>query len=226
MAQKSSIRNPERDFLLTPENSVFAFIDYQPEQFSGVTSKTQEELILNITALGKIAHEYSVPTILTTVGVQMGVNQATVPELKEALPSIPEIDRSTLNAWEDEEFLAAVKQTGRKKLIIAGLWTEVCVAFPTIDALDDGYEVYPVIDAIGGVTLETHETAVQRMIQAGAQPITTLALACELQRDWARREGQSLRTIMQWYFRELRQHRPFEPGFQRDRPIETGHMHA
>jgi nicotinamidase-related amidase len=226
MAQMTSIRNPERDFLLTPENSVFAFIDYQPEQFSGVSSKSQEDLLLNVAALGRIAQEFSVPTILTTVGVRMGVNQGTIPELKEALPGLIEIDRSTLNAWEDEEFLAAVKKTGRKKLIIAGLWTEVCVAFPTIDALDDGYEVYPVVDAIGGVTLETHETAVQRMIQAGAQPITTLALACELQRDWARGEGKVLRGIMQWYFRELRQHRPFEPGFQRDRPIETGHMHA
>jgi len=96
----------------------------------------------------------------------------------------------------------AVRETGKKKIIMSGLWTEVCVAFPTLDALKDGYEVYPVIDAIGGVTPETHQTAVDRMIQAGARPITTLALACELQRDWSRGNGDTLRDIFHWYFRE------------------------
>jgi nicotinamidase-related amidase len=226
MAQTSPIRNPEKDFLLTPENAVFAFIDYQPEQFYGVHSKDRDDLMMNVVTLANIAHDYSVPTVLSTVGVRAGVNQATVPELREALSGVEEIDRSTLNAWEDEDFVAAVKKTGRKKIIMAGLWTEVCVAFPTLDALDNGYDVYPVVDAIGGVTKETHEAAIQRMVQSGAQPITTLALACELQRDWARNEGKVLRHILQVYFLEMRSRSQREPGFRRDAFSGPSAMHS
>lgn len=225
MAQSTLIRNPERDFLLTPENAVFAFIDYQPEQFYGVQSKGKDELMMNVVALGKIARDFHVPVILSTVGVELGVNQATVPELRDELGEIPEIDRTSLNAWEDEKFVAAIKKTGRKKIIMAGLWTEVCVAFPALDAIESGYDVYPVVDAIGGVTEETHEAAIQRMIQAGAQPITSLALACELQRDWARDHGKTLREIMQWYFREMRGLNQREPGF-RDPFLGPHSMHS
>lgn len=204
MAQVTSIRNAKKDHLLTPENSVIAFIDYQPEQFRGVGSKTASELLLNVVTLGKIAKAFDVPTVVTTVGVQLGVNQGTHKDLIDALPPQIEIDRTSLNSWEDKNFISAIAQTGRKKIIMAGLWTEVCVAYPTLDAIKDGYQVYPVIDAIGGITSETHEAAVQRMMQAGAIPITALALACEMQRDWARGQGHSLRTIMQEYFRQMR----------------------
>lgn len=204
MAQVTSIRNAKKDHLLTPENSVIAFIDYQPEQFRGVGSKTASELLLNVVTLGKIAKAFNVPTVVTTVGVQLGVNQGTHKDLIDALPPQIEIDRTTLNSWEDENFISAIARTGRKKIIMSGLWTEVCVAYPTLDAIKDGYEVYPVIDAIGGITKETHEAAVQRMVQAGAIPITALAIACEMQRDWARGHGHSLRTIMQEYFRQMR----------------------
>lgn len=203
MAQTTPIRDPATDHLLTPKNSIFALIDYQPEQFEGVSSINRAELMLNVITLGKIARAFSVPSVLTTVGVTMGVNQGTIPELRDALGDANEIDRTSLNSWEDEDFLAAMKRTGRKKIILAGLWTEVCVAYPTLDALNDGYEVYPVIDAIGGVSVEAHEAAVKRMIQAGAKPITALALACELQRDWARGKGDALRGIVRWYFSEL-----------------------
>lgn len=204
MAQVASIRNAKKDHLITPENSVVAFIDYQPEQFRGVTSKNASELLLNVVTLGKIVKAFDVPFVVTTVGVELGVNQGTHKDLIDVLPPKIEIDRTTLNAWEDENFVSAIATTGRKKIIMSGLWTEVCVAYPVLDALKDGYEVYPVVDAIGGVTKETHETAVQRMIQAGAKPITALALACEMQRDWARGHGHSLRTIMQEYFRQMR----------------------
>lgn len=204
MAQVASIRNAKKDHLLTPENSVMAFIDYQPEQFRGVGSKAASELLLNVVTLGKIAKAFDVPTVITTVGVQLGVNQGTHKDLIDALPPQIEIDRSTLNSWEDENFVSAIAKTGRKKIIMSGLWTEVCVAYPTLDAIKDGYQVYPVIDAIGGITNETHEAAIQRMMQAGAIPITALALACEMQRDWARDQGHSLRTIMQDYFRQMR----------------------
>ncbi|MGQ0654464.1 MAG: isochorismatase family protein, partial [Betaproteobacteria bacterium] len=125
-------------------------------------------------------------------------------ELREVLPGVPEIDRTTLNSWEDPDFRAAVERTGRKKLIIAGLWTEVCVAFPALDALRAGYEVYVVVDAIGGVSRDAHEAAIQRMTQAGAIPISVLGLACELQRDWGRGDANRLRTIMREYFSKLK----------------------
>ena len=135
--------------------------------------------------LGRMATAFELPVVLSTVYVRHGMS-GTNPELREALPGVPEIDRTTMNSWEDPEFRAAVERTGRKKLIIAGLWTEVCVAFPTLDALRAGYEVYVVVDAIGGVSRAAHESAMQRMIQAGATPISVLGLACELQRDWGR----------------------------------------
>lgn len=202
MSQQTPIRDQRKDHLVTPQNSVFVFIDYQPEQFYSVKSKRRDELLLNILTLGRMAHDFNVPVVLSTVGVELGVNRPTIPELKKLFADQPEIDRTSLNAWEDDEFVAAVRKTGRKKIIMSGLWTEVCVAFPTLDALEDGYEVYPVIDAIGGVTEETHRIAVERMTQAGAQPVTALALACELQRDWARDKGTTLRSIFVWYMRE------------------------
>src|SRR5262245_51028253 len=128
----------------------------------------------------------------------------TNPELREALPGVPEIDRTTMNAWEDPDFRAAVERTARKKLILAGLWTEVCVALPALDALKAGYQVYVVSDAIGGVSRTAHESAMQRMTQAGAVPISVLALACELQRDWGRPEADRLRAVMREYFSKMR----------------------
>jgi nicotinamidase-related amidase len=120
------------------------------------------------------------------------------------LPGVAEIDRTTLNSWEDDDFRAAVERSGRKKLILAGLWTEVCVTFPALDALRAGYEVYVVVDAIGGVSKVAHESALQRMWQAGATPITVLGLACELQRDWGRAGADRLRGVMREYFGKLR----------------------
>ena len=128
----------------------------------------------------------------------------TNPELREALPGVPEIDRTTMNAWEDPDFRAAVEKTGRKKLILAGIWTEVCAALPALDALRAGYQVYVVADAIGGVTKVAHDSAMQRMAQAGAVPISVLGLACELQRDWGRPQADRLRAIMREYFAKLR----------------------
>lgn len=202
MAQTTPIRNAKKDHLLTPENSVFAFIDYQPEQFRGVSSKPTAELLLNVVTLGKTAKAFNVPTVVTTVGVEMGVNQGTHKDLIDALPPQQEIDRTTLNSWEDENFKSAIVASGRKKIIMSGLWTEVCVAYPTLDAIKDGYEVYVVVDAIGGISKDSHEAAIQRMIQAGAVPVTALAVACEMQRDWARAHGTPLRTILQDYFRQ------------------------
>ena len=111
-----------------------------------------------------------------------------MPELAELLGDYPPIDRTTTNAWEDAAFLAAVRASGRRKLILCALWTEICMAFPALDALREGYDVYPVVDAIGGTSEEAHRAGVERVVQAGAHPVTWVALAVELQRDWARSE--------------------------------------
>jgi nicotinamidase-related amidase len=203
MSDVTPIRDPKKDSLLTPQNAVLALIDYQPEQYAGVTSMPHGELLAHVTMLGRVASVFELPVVLSTVYVKHGMS-GTNPELREALPGVPEIDRTSMNSWEDPEFRAAVERTGRKKLVIAGLWTEVCVAFPTLDALREGYEVYVVGDAIGGVSRVAHESAMQRMIQAGAVPISVLGLACELQRDWGRPDADRLRGIMREYFGKLR----------------------
>ena len=203
MSDVTPIRDPTADSLLTPQNAVLALIDYQPEQYAGVASVGHDELLANVTMLGRVATSFRLPVVLSTVYVKHGMS-GTNAELLEALPGVPEIDRTTMNSWEDPEFRAAVEQTGRKNLVIAGLWTEVCVVFPTLDALRAGYRVYVVADAIGGVSRVAHESAMQRMIQAGATPISVLGLACELQRDWGRPDANRLRTIMREYFGKLK----------------------
>ena len=203
MSDVTPIRDPKTDSLLTPQNAVLALIDYQPEQYAGVTSMRRDELLAHVTMLGRVATSFELPVVLSTVYVKHGMS-GTNAELLETLPGVPEIDRTTMNAWEDPEFRAAVERTGRKKLVIAGLWTEVCVAFPTLDSLRAGYQVYVVADAIGGVSRVAHESAMQRMIQAGAIPISVLGLACELQRDWGRPEANRLRAIMREYFDKLK----------------------
>lgn len=203
MSDVTPIRDPATDRLLTPQNAVLALIDYQPEQYAGVRSVGHDELLAHVTMLGRIAMTFELPVVLSTVYVKHGMS-GTNPELREALPGVPEIDRTTMNAWEDPDFRAAVERTGRKKLILAGLWTEVCVAFPAIDALAAGYQVYVVADAIGGVSRVAHESAMQRMLQAGAIPISVLGLACELQRDWGRPQAERLRAVMREYFGKMR----------------------
>jgi len=203
MSDVTPIRDPKTDTLITPQNSVQALIDYQPEQYKGVASVGRQELLHHVTMLGRVATAFQLPVVLSTVYVKHGMSGTNV-ELREVLPGVAEIDRTTMNSWEDPDFRAAVEATGRKKLILAGLWTEVCVAFPALDALRAGYQVYVVADAIGGVSTVAHDSAMQRMVQAGAVPITVLGLACELQRDWGRPEADRLRAIMRAYFAGLR----------------------
>jgi nicotinamidase-related amidase len=203
MGDVTPIRDPKNDSLLTPQNAVLALIDYQPEQYAGVRSVGHTELLAHVTMLGRVATTFELPVVLSTVYVKHGMG-GTNPELREALPGVPEIDRTSMNSWEDPDFRAAVERAQRKKLILAGLWTEVCVAFPALDALRAGYDVYFVSDAIGGVSRVAHESAMQRMIQAGAIPITVLGLACELQRDWGRPNADRLRGVMREYFGKVK----------------------
>jgi nicotinamidase-related amidase len=181
-------RDPVADHLLTPQNAAMFVIDYQPSQFAGVNSMDRDLLLENIVSTVKTAKAFGVPIIHSTVNVASGGGQPTVPELAELLGDDPPIDRTTLNAWEDADFLAAVRSTGRRKLIACALWTEICMAFPALDALREGYDVYPVVDAIGGTSEGAHRAGIERVVQAGGRPISWIALACELQRDWAREE--------------------------------------
>lgn len=204
MSGATPIRDPQTDHLLTPTNAVLALIDYQPEQYAGVGSIDTKTLLAGVITLGEIATAYKLPVVLSTVGVQSRGMQGTNQELRAALPGVPEIDRTTLNSWEDPDFRAAVQASGRRKLIVAGLWTEICVAFPVLDALKEGYEVYVVADAIGGVSAAAHEAAMQRMVQAGAVPISVIGLAGELQRDWGREGADHLRAALRRWFGRLR----------------------
>ena len=181
------IRDPLADHLITPQNSALVLIDYQPSQFATVRSMDTALLLKNTVSTVKTARAFNLPIVHSTVNVAAGQGQ-TVPELAELLAGSPPIDRTTVNSWEDLAFLAAVRATGRRKLIFCALWTEVCMAFTALDALRDGYEVYPVVDAVGGTSVEAHRAGLERVVQAGGHPISWVSLACELQRDWARQE--------------------------------------
>ncbi len=164
--------------LLAPENCTLILIDHQPLQFAGVQNIDETLLVNNVVGLAKTAKVFGVPTILTTV--------------LDVFPDQKPINRTTLNTWEDERVVDAVKKIGRKKLVIAALWTEICLAYPVLSALGEGYEVFIVTDASGGVSVEAHERAVQRMVPAGAAPLTWIGFASELQRDWAREKTIAL----------------------------------
>ena len=183
-----NVRDQKADHLLTPENSAVIVIDYQNTQVGSIESTDKYRMVQNTIALVKLARVFKIPLVISTVNVKSGVNGPTIPQIAHEVKDLPSYDRTTINAWEDIEFLAAVKATKRKKLIIAALWTEACLLFPTLDALKEGYEVYPVVDAVGGTSVVAHDAALRRMENAGAQPTSVMSLICEIQRDWARGE--------------------------------------
>lgn len=183
-----AVRDQVEDHLLTPKNCVLIVIDYQPIQVGSVASMDRRELVTNIVAVARTAKLFGVPVVLSTVNVKTGANQPTIHQLADVLSGAEAIDRTTINAWEDKEFLSAVKATGRRKLLMTALWTEACVSFPTLDAIQEGYEVYLIVDAIGGTSVEAHRAALDRMMQAGARPTSWVQVLCELQRDWSRKE--------------------------------------
>src|ERR1700716_2442115 len=170
--------------LLTPDNCALILIDHQPFQSAGLRSHDTQTVINNVVGLAKSAKVYKVPTLLTTVVEERG--GLLLKELQDVFPEQKPINRTFINTWEDKRVVDWVKKTGRKKVVMAALWTEICLAFPVIQALGEGYEVYIVTDASGGVSAEAHNMGIQRMIQAGAVPMTWIVFASELQRDWAR----------------------------------------
>lgn len=172
--------------LLRPEDSVLVLIDHQPYQLTNLNSHDPQMAVNNAVGLAKAAKVFGVPTILTSVLEERG--GFIFPQITEVFPDQQVIDRTLINTWQDPKVVDAVKATGRTQLIMAGLWTEVCVAMPAIQALGEGWDVTVITDASGGTSVEAHEVAIQRMIAAGANVMTWLALAAEWQRDWARLE--------------------------------------
>ena len=173
--------------LLNPNNCAVILIDHQPQMFFGVESANRQTIKNNVIGLAKAAKIFKVPTILTTVAAE-SFSGPLIPELQAVFPNQKPIDRTSMNSWEDKNFVSAVEKTKRKKLVIAALWTEVCLTFPALCAIEAGYEVYAVADASGATTLEAHNAAIKRMAQVGVVPVTWVQVLCELQRDWARQE--------------------------------------
>jgi nicotinamidase-related amidase len=172
--------------LLRPEDSILVLIDHQPYQFANLNSHDPTMIINNVVGLAKTAKVFNVPTILTTVIAERGGH--LIKGLQDVFPDQKPIDRTFINTWQDPNVTDIVKKSGRKQLVLAALWTEICLAMPAIQALGEGYEVFIVTDASGGVSVEAHDMAVRRMVQAGAVPITWMAVMGEWQRDWAREE--------------------------------------
>jgi nicotinamidase-related amidase len=172
--------------LLTPDNCVVAIIDLQPQMLFGVANFDRQTVINNNLVLTKSARVFGVPVVLSTVETK-AFSGHLWPQIQAVFPGEQPIERSTMNSWDDENFVAAIRKSGRKKIVLAGLWTETCVALPTVQAIHDGYEVYVVEDCCGDVSELAHRNAMQRVVQAGAKPVTALSVMLEWQRDWAHR---------------------------------------
>jgi len=173
--------------MLTPDNSAIALIDYQPAMYQGVQSHDRLVPFNNVQVLAKAAKLFKIPTVISTVAANT-FSGPFMPEVIELFPNYKVIDRTSMNSWLDPNFRKAVAATGRKKFVIAGLWTEACVMFPTLDMLKEGYEIYIPADACGDISPEAHNRAMDRAVQAGAVPITSFQYVFELQQDWARTE--------------------------------------
>jgi len=173
--------------MLTPENCAIALIDYQPAMYQGIQSHDRLVVFNNAQVLAKTARLFKIPTVLSTVA-QNSFSGLFMPEVTGLFPKHEVIDRTSLNSWLDPAFRKAVAATGRKKFVLAGLWTEGCVMFPTLDMLKEGYEIYIPADACGDLSIEAHNRSMDRAVQAGAVPITTFQYLFELQQDWARTE--------------------------------------
>ena len=188
----------------TADDCALVLIDYQKEMFEVIRSETSADLVeMHVRLLAKAAKAFDMPIVLSTVGVDLGFNGPTLPSIQSELDGIEPIDRTSMNAFEDEAFRAAVGATGRKRLIIGGLHTEICLTFATVQALKDGYEVLYVADAVGGRSQTAHRTGIQRLAHAGAVPTTALAVVTELFRDWASPLAGPAQGVIYWYFNEV-----------------------
>ena len=188
MTSPSAIRDPLADHMLTPQNAALLIVDFQPVQVGSIATMNKRALVSNVVAVARAAKLYGLPVVLSTVNVATGRNAPTIHQITDMLVEAAPIDRTAINAWEDEDFVTAVEATGRRKLVMVALWTELCLVFPALDALREGFEVYAVVDAVAGTSEEAHRAGIERIVQAGGVPVSWIQLACELQRDWAREE--------------------------------------
>jgi len=187
MAEKTGLAKRSEKGLLTPDNCVVAMIDLQPQMLFGVSNFDRQSIINNNIALAKAAKVFNVPVVLSTVETKT-FSGYIWPQIQAVFPKQEPIERSSMNSWDDPKFVAAIEKTGRKKIVLSGLWTETCVALPTVQAIHDNYEVYVVEDCCGDVSQLAHDNAMKRVIQAGAKPVTALTVMLEWQRDWALRD--------------------------------------
>jgi nicotinamidase-related amidase len=186
MTPSSRVKRSEKG-LLTPDNCVFALIDFQPQMLFGVSNFDRQTIINNTVALAKASRVFNVPVVLSSVETK-GFSGNVWPQLLAVFPNQQPIERTSMNSWDDKNFVTAIEKTRRKSIVLAGLWTETCVALPTIQAMEDGYKIYVVEDCCGDVSQLAHDNAMKRVIQAGAKPVTSLSVMLELQRDWAEKD--------------------------------------
>ncbi|PWF99632.1 hydrolase [Levilactobacillus bambusae] len=177
-------RDPQKDTLLDPGNTVVAIIDYQPTQLLSQESANTAKIMRNVVDLARLTKLYQIPLVPATVNVTSGANEPTFPALRKEFEGLNVYDRMVINAWEDQNFYDAIHETGRKNLVIAALWTEACLSFPTLDALKEGYNVYPVLDCVAGSSVDANDAAIRRMQTKGAQMTSVPQLACEWQRNY------------------------------------------
>lgn len=193
MVDFDAVRAEPSADLISPGNAMMLFVDHQPQMFFGASSADRTGVVNATVGLAKAARVFDVPVVLSTVAAE-SFSGPLLPQLRAVFPQQEIVDRTSMNAWEDQALVDAVKATGRTKIILSGLWTEVCLVMPALSALAQGYEVYVVADASAGVTPAAHEHAMRRMAAAGAVPVTWLQVLLELQRDWARTETYAATT--------------------------------
>ena len=187
MTSKASPVKRSEKGLLTPDNCVVALIDLQPQMLFGVQNFDRQAVVNNNVMLAKASRVFDIPIVISTVETK-SFSGNLWPQVRAVYPEQKLIERSSMNSWDDENFVAAVKATGRKKIVLAGLWTETCVALATVQALFDGFEVFIVEDCCGDINQLSHDNAMRRMVQAGAKPVTALSVMLEWQRDWGLRD--------------------------------------
>ena len=188
MAQNNNRAKRSEKGLLTPDNCVVAIIDLQPQMLFGVANFDRQTIINNNVALLKAAKVFDIPVVLSTVETK-SFSGNMWPQIQAIFPNQTPIERTSMNSWDDKNFVAAIEKSGKKKIVLSGLWTETCVALPTVQAIHDNYEVYVVEDCCGDVNQLSHDNAMKRVIQAGAKPVTALSVMLEWQRDWAERDS-------------------------------------
>jgi nicotinamidase-related amidase len=188
MAQNTNRAKRSEKGLLTPDNCVVAIIDLQPQMLFGVANFDRQSIINNNVALLKAAKVFEITVVLSTVETK-SFSGNMWPQIQAIFPNQTPIERTSMNSWDDKNFVAAIEKSGKKKIVLSGLWTETCVALPTVQAIHDKYEVYVVEDCCGDVSQLAHDNAMKRVIQAGAKPVTALSVMLEWQRDWAERDS-------------------------------------